>query len=486
MRVFVGRFVELRLFGQVLAAQFAAAAHVAAHRVDGLTREVGRVGTHVGDQARLAAGALQVDAFVELLGHAHGAPQVEAQAGAGLLLQGAGDKRRRRAALGPLGVDAGDGEVGCGPDSADQLAAVFRRAFGLFVFPGFFFLDRKAQRLGRGAGGFAVGGLKGLAVELGQVGPHAARFAQPGVLVFDRAVVGHLVHVEILTPRVAQLAGLLEVGREEAGDLPVLVGDKRVDLALAFDHQPGGDRLHAAGAQAAGDLLPQQRRHLITHDAVEDAAGLLGVDAVDFQRPRFAEGFLDRVFGDGVEDHTLGVFHRVLQRVGAVPGDGFPFAVEVGREPDVRGPLGGFLKLRHRLGAVGHHLVGGLEVVVQINPRHGILHALGVAAGQVADVAHAGHDQVVRAQVLVDRLGLGGAFHDHQVLALGVGLGDGAACEALGLLGRRLLLGDLFRHRGGCFRAGVRAADRGAGCLYKGSASDRRSGVFVGRIRGDT
>ena len=167
------------------------------------------------------------------------------------------------------------------------------------------------------------------------------------------------------------------------------------------------------GAQPAGHLLPEQRRDLVADDTVEDPPGLLGVDAVGLDRTRVAERVLDLRLGDRVEDDALGVLDRVVQRVGDVPGDRLPFAVQVGREPDVFRQLRRLLEVGDGLLRVVHHLVGGLEVVVQVHAGHRHLDALRVAGRQVADVADTGHHAVVLAEVLVDRLGLGRRFNDH-------------------------------------------------------------------------
>ena len=93
----------------------------------------------------------------------------------------------------------------------------------------------------------------------------------------------------MLAPPLLEQPGV-ELRRHRAGeprrDVPVLLGDERVDLALAIADQLQRDRLHAAGAQAAADLVPQQRADLVADQPVEDAARLLRVDhlLVDVRR----------------------------------------------------------------------------------------------------------------------------------------------------------------------------------------------------------
>ena len=67
--------------------------------VDRLARHLHAVGPHVGDEADgLAA---DVDAFIELLRHAHRLLRAEAELARGFLLQGRGGEGRRRVAPDP-------------------------------------------------------------------------------------------------------------------------------------------------------------------------------------------------------------------------------------------------------------------------------------------------------------------------------------------------------------------------------------------------
>ncbi len=74
--------VDLRGFGQVLLAEFPL--DVATGHFQRIARQVGRIGTHVGDVTR----------FVQTLGHHHGFLHAEPQAIARRLLQGRGDEGR--------------------------------------------------------------------------------------------------------------------------------------------------------------------------------------------------------------------------------------------------------------------------------------------------------------------------------------------------------------------------------------------------------
>ncbi len=215
-------------------------------------------------------------------------------------------------------------------------------------------------------------------------------------------------------------------GRSGGGpevDVPVVGGDVRDAFAFALDDEPNGRALDAPGRQAAVDASPQHRRHLVAVEAVEDAAGLGGVDEPVVEATRVVDGVVDGRLGDLVEHHPLHG-HLRLEVLEEMPRDGFTLAVLVRCEVELRSVLqGGLQILDDGLAALGE-LVGGLEPVVDVDVQP--------LRRQVADVAHRGAHVVVAAEELRQRLGLGGRLHDderfgHRCLSLG---DRGAGCQA--------------------------------------------------------
>ena len=343
--------VPSRLFREVGLAEVAG--DQPARRGNGLLGDLHAVGAHVGDEPHgLAA---QVDAFIELLGQAHGAGGAEAQLARGLLLQGGGGERRLRVAARPLGLDVRHGE---GPGRAELLAGPLRR---------------------RGVA--QVEALELAAVQLGQAGG------------------------EGLSPR----------GFEAGLDGPVLLRPEGLDLGLPLADQAQGDRLDPAGRAAARQLAPEHGRQGEAHQVVERAAREVGVDQLLVQDPGMAEGLLDGALGHLVEDDAADLHAAqglaAVQLLGDVPGDGLALAVRVGRQIEPRGALEGLGDLlqplvRPRVDRPDHG-----EAVVRQHRA--------VLGRQVAHVAIAGQDPEVVAQVLVDGFRLGRRFDDNDVHATG-------------------------------------------------------------------
>ena len=219
-----------------------------------LIRQTERVGTHIGDQTGQAV-LTQFDAFIQLLRNAHRAAWGHVELAAGLLLQGRGDERRRRAALFLAALDL----------AHDKRAAFHRVHHGLRLF-----------------------------------------------LVFQLDLAG-LVSV-IAGGELAAVRGL-----QQRLDRPVFFGYERADLVFPVHNQTGRDALHAARGQAALDLAPQEGRQLVAYNAVEDAARLLCVDQIDVNISRMLDPVFDRRLCNLVERHALGILVFELEQLFDMP-----------------------------------------------------------------------------------------------------------------------------------------------------------------------
>ena len=111
---------------------------------------------------------------------------------------------------------------------------------------------------------------------------------------------------------------------------PVFLRHKIANLTLAFDHQSQRHALHAARALAAGGS-PQKGRDLIAHQAIENAAGLLGIDELHVDGARLREGGLNIGGRDGVKAYALRT-HLGFEGLQQMPGDRFAFTIGIGGE----------------------------------------------------------------------------------------------------------------------------------------------------------
>ncbi len=342
--------------------------------VDRGLRQRGGVGTHVGDEAVL----------VQLLGHLHGPLGTEAQLAAGLLLERGGAERRVRRAAVRLGLDAAHRERGL-------LQGGGQRAGGLLV-----------QVQGVGAARLEPAVL----AEVAAAGdPLAVDGGQPGAEVLRVGGVGRGA-----------------AGAEGADQVPVRGRAERDPLPLALDDQPGRHGLHAARRQLRHDLLPEHRRDLEAVQAVEDAAGFLGVDQALVQLARVGHGLLDGGLGDLVEHHPVHR-HLGLEHLLEVPRDGLALAVLIGGEEE----LVGLREERLQLADLGllvrvHHVDRG-EVVVDVHPEAAhltgvLVRDLGGRAREVPNVSDARLDDVAGAKVALDRLRLGRRLDNDESLSV--------------------------------------------------------------------
>ncbi len=330
----------------------------------GLDRRVGQgraVRTHVGDVAVL----------VEPLRAAHGALRAEAELSARLLLERRGHEGRGRTAAVVLLFEVLDGE---GPT-----------------------LEGLRERVGR------------LFVQVRDVALHLAA-------VVEVATGGDALPVDLQERRGD--AGLLGV-LEEALEVPVRRLHEGDALALALDHCSGGDRLDSAGG-AATATLTDDLGHREAVEAVEDSAGLLGVDQALVDVSGIRDGFLDRLGGDLVEHHPADRDLR-LEHLDQVPRDALSLAVLIGREQE----LVGLLELLAELGdvrlAVARDQIEGLEVLLDVDrvlldvvvPALDLLFEVG-GTSEVTDVADRRFDHIALPQILLDGGGFCGGLDDDE------------------------------------------------------------------------
>ena len=205
--------VLARLAGQVFRAVFGF--DVLTRGGDGFAGHLHAVGPHIGDQA--GSFAVDIHAFIQALGEAHGVLGAEAELAAGFLLQSGGGERCRRIA-------------------ADALA--FHR------------IDAESAGFDLGFGG--EGELFAVQVELIQ-----------------------LAAIKLHQPCGERRAG----GRAEHNlDGPIFARLEDLDFRFPLADQPQGDRLHPPGGAAAGQFAPEHRGEGEADEVVQRAAGQIGVD----------------------------------------------------------------------------------------------------------------------------------------------------------------------------------------------------------------
>ena len=361
------------------------------HRAGGLqcrVRQRGAVGSHIGDVAL----------FVEALGSPHRHLRAHPELAARLLLVGRGDERC-----------GGTATVGLRLTSADLVGHAVERA---------------DQRLGPSL------------VEHGDV------VASEATVITEVATARQPNPVDrVERRRELALVVTLRCG-ERALHVPVAGLDERHAFAFTFDDDAGGDRLHTAGRQLRHHLLPEHRADLVAVKAVEDAAGLLGIDHLAVEFARRLHGKLDGVLGDLVEHHPLdGHVGAGVEHLDQVPGDRLTLTILIGREIELVGLLQQRLQETNVILLVAVLHVQRLEPVVDVDagagPRFtlvGLRHVGGVAR-QVADVADRRLDRELGTQVLLDLLGLGRALDDderigHQWVSAGSGWGGSSGSDA--------------------------------------------------------
>ena len=289
------------------------------------------IGTHVGDKTlRAAQFRADVDTLVQFLRHAHDAGGLEIQLAGCFLLHGGSGKGRGR--ILPAG-----------------------RPF-----------DRCARE---GSAGHVV---------------HDA----PGIRLTGQA------HLALPVADKAHPDGFSVGAKQNRIHRPVFLRHKGADLVLPVHDQLGRHRLHTPGGQTAPHGLPQVRGQLIAHNAIQNTAGLLGIDQIHIQRAGLFDGRLDHGFGDLIECHALYLLHRDAQCIRKVPRDCLPLAVRVGCKKDLAGGFGFLTYLLDEIARAADIDIVCLKMILNVNAEG--------AFGKITDVTHRSYHLVVGAEIALD------------------------------------------------------------------------------------
>src|SRR5262249_61802949 len=153
---------------------------------------------------------------------------------------------------------------------------------------------------------------------------------------------------------------------------------------------PHPRRLTPPGRDAPPHFIPEQRADLITHEAVQNAAGLLGIEQFLVEFLWMLQGLFHRAFGDFVEKDPMNslllpsllwtvfrlrflrflrLFGWTADLLGNMPGDGFPFPIGIGGEIHSLGARGRFLYLVDHLLLSLDDFIGRAKVVLQIHAQ---------------------------------------------------------------------------------------------------------------------
>ncbi|CCX44481.1 flagellar basal body rod protein [Prevotella sp. CAG:1031] len=191
---------------------------------------------------------------------------------------------------------------------------------------------------------------------------------------------------------------------------PVGFGLEVFDFGLALAYQTHRNALDATGAEGRFDFFPENGRKLEADDAVEHAARLLGVDAVEIDCARILQRFVDCLRGNLVEYDAPRCGRVKSEHLSKMPGYGLTLAVFIARKPDRLCLLCGFAQVADNVFLVFGNLVDGFEISLLVDRD--------VAFAQIAYMAYAGHYLEIFSEETLDSLGLLRRLYNYQVLHL--------------------------------------------------------------------
>ena len=190
-------------------------------------------------------------------------------------------------------------------------------------------------------------------------------------------------------------------------DRPVFLRHECADLIFPVHDEPRRNGLHTARRQPLAHLFPQQRTELIADYPVEHTPRLLRVHEVLIDGARLRDGAAHHVLCDLVEGHAHRLIVRNVQQILEVPRDRLSLAVRVSCEIDVLTFFCAVAQLLDDGLLACQRAVFRLEIMLDVHAQR--------ALRQIAQMAHAGLDLVVRAKIFPDGLCLRRRLDNDQI-----------------------------------------------------------------------
>ena len=198
--------------------------------------------------------------------------------------------------------------------------------------------------------------------------------------------------------------------RQRRIDRPIFFLFKRPNFPFAVNNQPQRNRLHTPGGNSATNLIPQQRRNLVTDQPIQNASRLLRINQIAIDFARMLERFLHGTLRNFVEGNALNG-RAFLLLLGFLPAKQIPaqllrqmrsnrltFAIRVRRQVDVVHAQRHLFQLGQDFLFAGNDDVFGLEIVLDIDTQR--------ALGQIFDVTERSLNLEAFAQIFLNGLRL--------------------------------------------------------------------------------
>jgi len=177
-------------------------------------------------------------------------------------------------------------------------------------------------------------------------------------------------------------------------DRPIFINAKGAALALAFDNQSHGNRLHASGRKAELYFVPEQWREFVSDQPIKQASRLLRMHQTQVNGARMFQGLRNGVFSDFMKGDAFGLCGIQTQNFRNMPRNRFAFTIFVCCQQNFRGVFGRGLERGDSFFAARRHFIGWGKVVLGIYSHF--------AFGKIAHMTKRGEHVVLPSQILGD------------------------------------------------------------------------------------
>ena len=189
-------------------------------------------------------------------------------------------------------------------------------------------------------------------------------------------------------------------------DRPILLGLKRINLALPITDQAHGDGLDASCGQPLAHLAPKERRQLVADDAVEHPPSLLRIHLLHVDRTRVLHCLLDGGLCDLMKDDPTVLLRIDIEDMCQMPCDRLSLAVRIACQIDLVCIFCVFFERTDEIPLAAHIDVLRCKFILDINAE--------LTLRQIAQMPHGGSHDIVLSEMTFDGLCLCRRLHNYK------------------------------------------------------------------------
>jgi len=163
--------------------------------------------------------------------------------------------------------------------------------------------------------------------------------------------------------------------------------------------------LYSSGRESVANFLPDESGKIISDQTVENTPGFLGFAEINVEITRMSDSLFDGLFGDFVEENTLGLLDTAS--FSHMPSDGLTFTVRVACKENGIAFFDEGFDISDDGFFTGRNDIARNETTLDVD-------SVFVRFGEISDVTDRSDDLVLTSEIFFYGFGFGGRFDDEE------------------------------------------------------------------------